>query len=454
MLFLDPEILVASDGVRLSVNPPRREPVDFPARQPWERMRGLYLSVVEEDGRLRMWYGCRSGAGRTDKHVCYAESDDGVVWRTPELGLVDFGGSTANNLVVMDTMEGAVFRDPNAPADSRYRGTWQRLPEGLTLFTSPDGYRWTPRNEPLLRFWCDTANVSFWDERIGKYVGYVRAWKDGPPSIRRRKVARWEAHSVEEPLGVEPTKEHPDPCLLPHVTCELPVVMECDALDPPGTDIYTSGVTSYAPAPRYYCAFPVLYHHFPEPDEGPYRNSGRTETHFMGSTDGVRWHRYDRATYAGPRPGENMLYMGRGLVVRGDELWQYGVAYRTPHGDVQRRLRETDGTICRFTQRLDGFVSAEAGHRGGRFVTRPIEFGGGRLRLNANAGALGSIRVGLREEGGKPLAGCRPVEGNGTRLPVRWEGDRIHGELAGRRLRIAVEMSRCKLYSFTWSDPA
>jgi hypothetical protein len=458
LLFLNPDVLAEHDGVRLTVNPPRREAVDFPPRQPWERMRGLYLSVMEDGDRLRMWYGARSGAGETDKHVCYAESDDGVVWWTPELGLAGFRGSTANNLLSVNSMEGAVFRDPTAPADSRYRATWQLLPEGLTLFTSPDGLRWTARGEPLLKFWCDSANVALWDEQIGKYVGYVRAWKDGPPSVRRRKVARWEADSIDEPLGVEPVKEHPRPDRLPHVTTELPIVMECDGLDPPDTDIYTNAVVPYPLAPRYYCAFPVFYHHFPEPDEGPYQNSGRTETHFMGSTDGVTWHRYDRCTYAGPRPDENMLYVGHGLVARDDEIWQYGVAYHTPHGRLERRLRETDGTICRFVQRLDGFVSVDAGYRGARFVTRPVELPEGCLWVNADAGALGSLRVGLRDEEGRAVPGfsmaeCVTVEGNGTRLPVRWESARHLGELAGRRLRLAVEMSRCKLYSFAFGEP-
>jgi len=33
-------------------------------------------------------------------YLCYAESDDGINWRRPELGLVEFDGSTRNNILL------------------------------------------------------------------------------------------------------------------------------------------------------------------------------------------------------------------------------------------------------------------------------------------------------------------------------------------------------------------
>ena len=37
--------------------------------------------------------------------TCYAESKDGIHWKKPELGLVEFNGSKANN-IVMATING------------------------------------------------------------------------------------------------------------------------------------------------------------------------------------------------------------------------------------------------------------------------------------------------------------------------------------------------------------
>ena len=34
--------------------------------------------------------------------MCYAESDDGVHWVKPELGLVDFKGGTKNNICLIE----------------------------------------------------------------------------------------------------------------------------------------------------------------------------------------------------------------------------------------------------------------------------------------------------------------------------------------------------------------
>ena len=65
-----------------------------------------------------MWYICRSKAN--EPNVAYAESVDGLAWTKPNLGIVDFGGNKRNNLVGLTSLEGVVFRDPNAPEAERY----------------------------------------------------------------------------------------------------------------------------------------------------------------------------------------------------------------------------------------------------------------------------------------------------------------------------------------------
>ena len=56
--------------------------------------------------------------------MAYAESDDGVTWRKPVLGLKEFDGSKANNLVIV-LPDGCpngdgIFKDPSAtPARKR-----------------------------------------------------------------------------------------------------------------------------------------------------------------------------------------------------------------------------------------------------------------------------------------------------------------------------------------------
>jgi hypothetical protein len=68
----------------------------------------VYGSVLHIGGKFRMWYlgmsqttlqkGMTPGYWRP---MCYAESDDGVHWVKPELGLVEFNGSKNNNICLI-----------------------------------------------------------------------------------------------------------------------------------------------------------------------------------------------------------------------------------------------------------------------------------------------------------------------------------------------------------------
>lgn len=145
--------------------------------------------------------------------------------------------------------------------------------------------------------------------------------------------------------------------------------------------------------------------------------------------------------------------MGTGLVVRGDEIWQYGTGFRTEHGDLPGRQQQTDGVIVRYVQRIDGFVSLDTGDVPGRTRTAPVTVTGRRLRLNLDPGALGELRVGLLDAEGNPLPGfsvdeCDPLHRNETGATVTWDGRGDLGSLEGRAVRLAFISSRTKLYSF------
>lgn len=65
----------------------------------------LYGSVLHIGGKFRMWYlgmfETEIKAGQAPgwwRPMCYAESDDGIAWTKPELGLVEFNGNTRNNI--------------------------------------------------------------------------------------------------------------------------------------------------------------------------------------------------------------------------------------------------------------------------------------------------------------------------------------------------------------------
>ena len=54
--------------------------------------------------------------GKKASRWCYAQSEDGMNWEKPALGVVEFDGSTDNNILGSDnwpSIKGGVFIDPH-----------------------------------------------------------------------------------------------------------------------------------------------------------------------------------------------------------------------------------------------------------------------------------------------------------------------------------------------------
>ena len=116
-------------GIRLRVQPARMSDIFFQSERPWEAG-GLGPKVILfDEGRYRMWYGVAATPDFHENFVCYAESDDGFDWVRPALGIYEFHGSTANNIVCdQNTFTlNAVFVDPSASAAERYKAIQPRL---------------------------------------------------------------------------------------------------------------------------------------------------------------------------------------------------------------------------------------------------------------------------------------------------------------------------------------
>lgn len=107
-----------------------------------------YGTVIRVGDELRMWYLGHPAEDPDSIRLCYAVSTDGRHWEKPRLGLVDYGGSRANNLVDLqapgDLMSCNVLYEPDDPDPARrYKLFYELRPEyrGHVAF-SPDGWRW------------------------------------------------------------------------------------------------------------------------------------------------------------------------------------------------------------------------------------------------------------------------------------------------------------------------
>ncbi|MFK8115574.1 MAG: hypothetical protein AB8B91_25480 [Rubripirellula sp.] len=125
----------------------------------------FYGSVIRhpETGKFRVWYCAVSKTERAEKsipssgkwRVAYAESDDGISWTKPNLGLVSVNGSTENNLCKIEPHLGIlnlkVLDEPDDPnPQHRYKmaaHVWTPKSEtrrngALAPFVSADGFTW------------------------------------------------------------------------------------------------------------------------------------------------------------------------------------------------------------------------------------------------------------------------------------------------------------------------
>src|SRR5512143_2813384 len=94
ILFLDSRDLELADGFTRRFEQPVKDAANplFLADEPWENGNmQLYGSVLKRPhGPFQLWYSCIQQPWNV--RLAYAESDDGLNWRKPELGIVEQEG--------------------------------------------------------------------------------------------------------------------------------------------------------------------------------------------------------------------------------------------------------------------------------------------------------------------------------------------------------------------------
>ena len=174
----------------------------------------------------------------------------------------------------------------------------------------------------------------------------------------------------------------------------------------------------------------------------------------MSSRDGVSWKRWREAFL---RPGlQAERWVNRNNLIAWGVLMTRDEATGRPE---ELSIYSTEGyyvgpcRLRRHTLRLDGFVSVRAGAEGGEVVTKPLLFKGGELLLNVSTSAAGSVRVEIRDEGGRPVPGYTLDEavefyGDGIEVPARWRAGAGLETLAGRPVSLRFVMKDADLYAF------
>jgi hypothetical protein len=477
-LFIDRRFIQASENVALTMNPAQKLGVVFKAEtNAYARHPLIVGNAFEDGGKFKMYYGEINPAGHS---LAYAESTDALHWTRPNLGLVKMNGQIDSNVIMgdqdaVDASGAFVFRDDHDQGSRRPYKLFVNVlhpgfkPEidGVYAYDSEDGLRFQ-RVRRVLPLYNDNPSLVCWDPHLGKYVIFVRALVLNADN--QRQVARIVTDDPMQPWPFATNAPDARGFISPS---HVPVVLKADDALDPFSDIYYNNGCIYPWGDQVYLMFPTPFRHF-APNRQPWFRFGQfekggdfglLETQFAASRDGIHWERYGQLPYFPMGLGNEWdrwyTVLGRGMIRHGNYLYQYYVSGGHTHdGGLLRAEHDRDaqpGAMGVIRQRLDGFVSADAGIEGGWILTPPLIFKGQHLRLNIDTGAMGSAFVEVRDAEGKPIPGftlaeAEEVAGNYIDELVYWKGSNNVSSLAGRPVRLYFKLKRAKLFAFGFAN--
>ena len=459
-----------------SVATPQKKECVFVADKEWEGGVVNDPNVIEDDGKYKMYYlahyhpykvESKNGhiKGTTiaiiNTFICYAESDDGLTWTKPNLRICEYNGSVENNIILRSQdkpEEGGffdnffVFKDtnPNCEPERRYKALAYSNLYKLSSYVSADGLNFKLENIFDIPGKFDTLNVCYFDERINKYVAYVRDFHNVPEGDLN--------------AGIRDVRRTESSDFINWSTPEL--ITFIDSEDYP---LYTNNISRYYRNTNLLIGFPTRYVERKEWTDNFERLTAKevrlekmkihkrhgltiTDCIFMVSHDGKRWYKYDEALFTPEREhGGN---------------WSYGCCYpayfmlETPADDgINTDLsmfmpinyspidsEQTPEKLCRYVFRRDGFAYYSGKYTGQTFVTNEFLFDGDYLEINFSTSARGNMFVTITSEDGEVAKTCELFGDNDSRRI-----DFIDNDLAifkGKKVKLHFEMRDAKLYSF------
>ena len=406
-------------------------PVLKPDR-PWETNPAGPAAMTFSDGvwfdpkdRLfKIWYMAGYWGG-----MAYAFSEDGLRWTKPKLDV------KPGTNIVFDQPRGSttVWLDLEDPEPARRFKLFRQMPTNPPQFDihfSADGIHWT-RQEPVSAPGKDRSTLF----RNPFRKVWVFSLKDDNRHGRFRRY--WESEDILE--GNRWRKQ------------ESIQWVGADYLDRQRDDLRRGAQLYNLDAVAYESLMLGFFSIWRgQPADRPKPN----EVLVGYSRDGFHWHRPNRralmpvSEHKGDWNWGNVQSTGGYVLMVGDQLYCY-VSGRAGGNEGKNSGTCTVG-LARL--RRDGFVSLHAGELTGTLTTRPVQFSGTHLFVNANA-SNGSLEAELLELDGQVIQpfsrrNAVPMTGDSTRAHLAWTGAADLAGLAGRPVRIRFYLREGDLYSF------
>lgn len=489
---------------KLSVNRPDRVGSVLLMDRPWEKS-ASYYSIVRDTDRYRMymtklfskyvtdhWEDCGSA-------VSYLESEDGIHWERPVLGLYAFKGNYENNIILMDDGElsydaVSVFIDenPDCPTEERYKGIvkchsyypkgfYDPFEEGmakagtkhmhsLVSYVSEDGIHFKKHSVVSKGISLyDSLNTVCYNQHTGKYTCFLRSWTT--------KDDKYCGEFNDKALRAVSITESVD-----FMNWSEPKFLEY--LGDEDYPMYTNGVLMYPYDDRYYVGFPTRYNERKNWTGNFDRLCGRkdralaaekelrdgtavTDGLFMSSRDGYHWRRFDEAILTGgpEQFGEswtNWLY-GDGYPAQG--LVETPPRIRNAAPEISILVPEVvESTSCeegssdrlkelvRYAYRRDGFASYKAPYEPKVLRTKLFTFEGSSLKLNFRTSGRGGIVLRILDERNVPIDGYTTYEIFGDSVERIVDFDKPLADLQGRRVSFEFTMRDAEIYAMRFCD--
>ncbi len=435
-LFLDAMVTEESQGLTRVFHSAEKHPGN-PVMRTTEAWEGwgpyLYGTVLRDEGRLKMWYSC---IGSDSGYTCYAESTDGITWTKPKLGIVDFKGSTANNIVGTMGLPSVMKLGDKRWAMYSWGGD-----SGAQVMFSEDGLRWTQGKTKLFPT-SDVVNF-FYDPYRERHVSTYKV-------ANRRHRATGLAVSSD---GLEWSKPVEGP------------VFGADDLDPDASQVYGMPVFPYQ---GMYVGLPWIYHarwmkygDYDSPKKMYEAQEGSPCTVDVQMTWGwnlIQWNRTpDRKPFIALGPDgswdDGMIYTARAPVVMGDKLGFYYGGFDQVHDDY----KDVHGAIGLATLRLDGFCSMRAGVKEGWLISRREVFRTPRVTINAKTAPTGFVAAELLDRNNNVIPGfsradCIPFTGDSVRGTIEWKTESFPKKLIDADKKVRFFVKNADLYSYLPAD--
>ena len=455
-LFLDNYLIAESEDVTREVHKPHRfeaNPIMSPPGPKPNTICEHRILRFETEPHFRMWYSSNAlhhlrKCGQDYRHaISYAISNDGVHWERPNLDLYQIAGTTERNIVIPYGLAQGLFHDPEEPdAQKRFkallsvefRKNGKRTVDAYYLHTSPDGIHWegdlSHHVFPKLRGYTmpqggigDTT--LFWTDSLRKkYIGDIKFVLPG--KIRCRGIT--ESDDLVH-------WSRPTPTLFPRQS-DQQIYGHCGVVY---QGMYLGMRWIFVP-------------------DYSIRHSSYVELDC--SRDGRVWSRVGAGQpFMSFNPNHDRwdaTIMRPNVVLEvEDEIWIYyyggpsEIEIANPNTPEAHRLKDIGFLLGLAKVKRDRFVSLNAGPRTGTLLTRPLNFQGKTLHINAAIATGGELSVAVVSRDGEIVNGyaaseCHRLQGDSIDIVVSWPQRPNLKGMDNSALRLQFKLKNAKLFSF------